>query len=42
MNYIDIGTLINILGAALVSRVWGWVGVTAYTLTYIVMALVFK
>jgi hypothetical protein len=42
MNYPDIAVLINILGAAVVSRIWGWVGVTAYTLTYIIMAMVFK
>ena len=42
MNYINIATLINIIGAAVVARMWGWVGVTAYVLTYIILSVVFK
>ena len=42
MNYLDIATLINILGAAFVARTWGWVGVTAYVLTYIILSVVFR
>jgi len=42
MNYINIATLINIIGAAFVARMWGWVGVIAYVITFIVLSVVFK